>query len=140
MAHRLLYQSHSMYNPTVFLVEDEASLRSLVRKVLERFGCRVIEASSGAMALEKWTGHSGQVDLLLTDLVLPDGMNGRQLADKLHADNPALKVIFTTGYSYDEACNGMPLRDGYNFLQKPYAPSKLMQTIKSVLEAEPLAA
>src|SRR6476469_3051079 len=115
LARRLLSESCFMHTPTVFLVEDEDSLRSLVRKVLERFGCRVVEASSGETALEKWKQKKGQIDLLLTDLMLPDGMNGRELAEKLLVDNPNLKVIFTTGYSYDEACNGMPLPDGFHF-------------------------
>jgi CheY-like chemotaxis protein len=126
-----------MHTPTVFLVEDEQSLRSLVRKVLERFGCRVVEASSGENALEKWAQKKGQIDLLLTDLMLPDGMNGRELADRLLQDNPNLKVIFTTGYSYDEACKGMPLPEGFHFLQKPYPPSTLLQTIKVALTAKP---
>jgi two-component system cell cycle sensor histidine kinase/response regulator CckA len=128
-----------MHAPTVFLVEDEASLRSLVRKVLERFGCRVVEAASGTMAMEKWAQKKSQIDLLLTDLMLPDGMNGRELADTLLAENPNLKVVFTTGYSYDEACKGMPLPDGFHFLQKPYPPATLVQTIKSALKT-PLAA
>lgn len=125
-----------MHTPTVFLVEDEQSLRLLVRKVLERFGCRVVEASSGVNALEKWSDKKGQIDLLLTDLMLPDGMNGRDLAEKFLDENPNLKVIFTTGYSYEEACNGMPLPDGFHFLQKPYPPSTLLQTIKVALMAK----
>jgi len=129
-----------MHTPTVFLVEDEQSLRSLVRKVLERFGCRVVEASSGAEALEKWSRMKGQIDLLLTDLMLQDGMNGRELADKLVADNSNLKVVFTTGYSYDEACKGIPLPEGFHFLQKPYAPSTLVQTIKMAMQPPPSVA
>jgi two-component system cell cycle sensor histidine kinase/response regulator CckA len=126
-----------MHTPTVFLVEDEQSLRVLVRKVLERFGCRVVEASSGEEALEKWNQEKQQIDLLLTDLMLPDGMNGRDLAEKLLEENPNLKVVFTTGYSYEEACKGLPLPDGFHFLQKPYPPSTLLQTIKVALTAKP---
>lgn len=128
-----------MHAPTVLLVEDEQSLRSLVRKVLERFGCRVVEASSGTTALEKWSQKRGQINLLLTDLMLHDGINGRELADKLLADNPELKVVFTTGYSYDEACKGMPLPEGFHFLQKPYAPNTLIQTLKLALQQGPHA-
>jgi CheY-like chemotaxis protein len=126
--------SSAMPAPTVFLVEDEQSLRSLVRKVLERFGCRVVEAESGTMALQKWAEKKGQIDLLLTDLMLPDGMNGRDLAERLLDENHNLKVIFTTGYSYDEACKGIPFPEGFHFLQKPYAPATLMQTIKMALQ------
>lgn len=124
-----------MHSPTVFLVEDEPSLRSLVRSVLERYGCTVVEASCGTTALQKWSEKKAQIDLLLTDLVLPDGMNGRELADTLIAENPNLKVVFTTGYSYDEVCKGFPLPEGFHFLQKPYAPSTLIQTIKNALRA-----
>jgi CheY-like chemotaxis protein len=124
----------------VFLVEDEQGLRSLVRKLLESFGCRVLEASSGAVALEKWSQKKGQIDLLLTDLKLPDELNGRELADKLLAENPKLKVVFTTGYSYEEACKGMPLPEGFHFLQKPYAPTALMQIIKVALQERQVAA
>jgi len=132
-----------MHIPTVFLVEDEQSLRMLVRTVLERSGCRVVEASSGEEALEKWASAKQQIDLLLTDLMLADGMNGRDLAEKLLDENSNLKVVFTTGYSYEEACKGLPLPDGFHFLQKPYPPSTLLQTIKVALTAihqQPLAA
>jgi CheY-like chemotaxis protein len=130
-----------MYTPTVLLVEDEESLRGLVRTVLERFGCRVIEASSGKMAVERWAVRKNQIDLLLTDLVLPDGVNGRDLADQLLAEKPELKVIFTTGYSYEEAFKDAKLPEGFHFLQKPYAPSTLMKSIKMALTAkQPVAA
>lgn len=135
MARLLLYQSRSMHTPTVFLVEDESTLRSLVRNVLERYGCKVIEASSGEMALKKWSEKKAKIDLLLTDLLLADGINGRELADTLLSDNPHLKVVFTTGYSYDEVCKGLPLPEGYHFLQKPYPPLTLIQTIKNALRA-----
>lgn len=124
-----------MHAPTVLLVEDEQSLRSLVRKVLEGFGCSVVEASSGTMALSKWSQKRGQIDLLLTDVMLQDGINGRELADKLLAHNANLKVIFTTGYSYDEVCKGLPLPDGFHFLQKPFAAPMLIQTLKSALQS-----
>jgi CheY-like chemotaxis protein len=137
----LLSQSVFMYTPTVLLVEDEHSLRGLVRKVLERFGCCVVEASSGKMAVDKWAAKKNQIDLLLTDLMLPDGINGRELADQLLAENPKLKVIFTTGYSYEEAFKGAALPEGFQFLQKPYAPSTLMQSIKTALTfKQPVAA
>ena len=85
----------------IFVVEDEPTLRALVRRVLERGGYEVIEASSGLAALELWKTKKTHVDLLLTDMVMPDGISGRQLAEKLKADNPQLKVIYTTGYSPD---------------------------------------
>jgi CheY-like chemotaxis protein len=121
-------------NRTIFVVEDEPSLRALVRKVLERFGYTVVEASSGVVALEVWKNHKHEIDLLLTDIVMPEGISGRQLAAKLQADKPSLKVIYTTGYTADLLGRDIPLRDGVNFLQKPYPPQKLLQTIQNGLE------
>ena len=122
--------------PTVFVVEDEPSLRALVRKVLERHGFQVIDAQSGAAALEIWTHQREKIDVLLTDMVMPDGVTGRELAEKLKADNPALKVVYTTGYSAELLGDGIVLREGVNFLQKPYPPQKLLQTIRASLAAE----
>ena len=114
---------------TVFVVEDEPSLRLLVRKVLERNGYQVIDAPSGVAAVEVWAHHKEHIDLLLTDMVMPDGMTGKELAEKLKADNPHLKVVYTTGYSSELLGDDIILRDGVNFLQKPYPPQKLLQTI-----------
>src|SRR5580693_1420235 len=97
---------------TIFVVEDEPTLRALVRRVLERGGYEVIEASSGLAALELWKTNKTHVDLLLTDMVMPDGISGRQLAEKLKADNPQLKVIYTTGYSPDLMGQDFKLEEG----------------------------
>jgi len=119
---------------TIFVVEDEHSLRALVRKVLERYGYRVIDAPSGVAALDLWAQHKEHIDLLLTDMVMPDGMTGRELAERLQTENPNLKVVFTTGYSTELLGKDVVLRDGVNFLQKPYAPQKLLQTIRNGLQ------
>jgi CheY-like chemotaxis protein len=119
----------------IFVVEDEPTLRALVRRVLERGGYGVIEASSGLAALELWKENKTHVDLLLTDMVMPDGISGRQLAEKLKADNPDLKVVYTTGYSSDLMGKEVTLQEGVNFLQKPYPPQKLVETIRNGLAA-----
>ena len=121
---------------TIFVVEDEPTLRALVRRVLERGGYEVIEASSGLAALELWKENKTHVDLLLTDMVMPDGISGRQLAEKLKADNPDLKVIYTTGYSPDLMGQDVALREGVNLLQKPYPPQKLVEIVRNGLETE----
>ena len=121
---------------TILVVEDEPTLRALVRKVLERSGYDVIESSSGLAALELWGRTKPQVDLLLTDMVMPDGISGMQLAAKLKAQNPKLKVIFTTGYSAELMGNDFEIKEGINFLQKPYPPQRLVQTVKNGLESE----
>jgi two-component system cell cycle sensor histidine kinase/response regulator CckA len=121
---------------TIFVVEDEPTLRALVRKVLERGGYEVIESSSGLTALELWSTTNPHVDLLLTDMVMPDGISGLQLAEKLKAQNPSLKVIFTTGYSSELMGKDLQIKEGVNFLQKPYPPQKLLQTVRNGLAAE----
>lgn len=121
---------------TVMVVEDEPTLRALVRRVLERGGYEVIEASSGLAALQLWKDNKSHVDLLLTDMVMPDGISGRQLAEKLKTENPELKVIYTTGYSPDLMGNDIALKEGVNFLQKPYPPQKLVQAVRNGLETE----
>src|SRR5208282_789910 len=121
---------------TIFVVEDEPTLRALVRRVLERGGYEVIEASSGLAALEIWKENKIHVDLLLTDMVMPDGISGRQLAEKLKADNPHLKVVYTTGYSPDLMGSDFAVLEGVNFLQKPYPPQKLVETVRNGLASD----
>jgi CheY-like chemotaxis protein len=118
---------------TILVVEDEPTLRALVRKVLERGGYEIIESSSGLAAWELWSKTKPHVDLLLTDMVMPDGISGLQLAEKLKAENPGLKVIFTTGYSAELMGKGFEMKEGVNFLQKPYPPQKLVQTVRNGL-------
>jgi two-component system cell cycle sensor histidine kinase/response regulator CckA len=121
---------------TILVVEDEPTLRALVRKVLERVGYDVIEAPSGLAALELWNQKHPHVDLLLTDMIMPDGISGRQLGEKLKAENPKLKVVYTTGYSAELLGNDFVLNEGVNFLQKPYPPHKLVQTIRNGLNSD----
>ena len=121
---------------TILVVEDEPTLRALVRKVLERSGYQVIESASGLAALELWSKTKPHIDLLLTDMVMPDGISGLQLADKLKAQNPGLKVIFTTGYSSELIGKDFEIKEGVNFLQKPYPPQKLVQTVRNGLASE----
>lgn len=120
--------------PIILVVEDEPSLRYLVRRVLERGGYQVLEADSGTSALKLWDQDKPHIDLLLTDMVMPDGMSGRQLAERLRADNPSLKILFTSGYSTDLLGKDLGLKEGTNFLQKPYPPSRLVETVRNALE------
>ena len=120
----------------ILVVEDEPTLRALVRKVLERCNYEVIDAESGAAALAVWEQNKFHVDLLLTDMVMPDGVSGRQLAERLKADNPNLKVIFTTGYSAELMGDDFVVKEGVNFLQKPYPPQSLVQAVRNGLASE----
>lgn len=119
----------------ILLVEDEPPLRALVQSVLERHGYRVVEAANGVEALRLWDEHQGQFDLLLTDMVMPEGISGRELAARLKARKPSLKVIYSSGYTPDLLGPGLEgLRDGVNYLQKPYRPQVLTQTVRACLE------
>jgi len=86
-------------NETILLVEDEVVVREFVSEVLRQHDYKVIEAGSGVEALKVWDKHQGKLDLLLTDIIMPEGMNGRELAAELKKRNPNLKVIYTSGYS-----------------------------------------
>ena len=123
-------------NETILLVEDEPVVRELVREILQAYRYRVIEAASGAEALRIWDEHNGQFDLLLTDMVMPEGLNGRELAEQLKRRKPRLKVIFSSGYSAESS--GKEFRDGdTSFLPKPYLPQQLTQLVRRRLDTEP---
>ena len=119
---------------TILLVEDEQIVRKLARRVLERHGYRVLEAASGNEALPVWNEHEAKIDLLLTDMVMPGGLSGRELAAKFLEKKASLKVIYTTGYSQDAFAHNLALEEGLNFLAKPYAPQKLAQTVRRCLD------
>jgi len=120
---------------TILVVEDEVPLRQLVRNVLQRYGYRVLEANSGVDALPIWLEYKDQISLLLTDMVMPHGVSGRELAQRLRGDQPELKVIYSSGYSLAVVGADMVLREGLNFLQKPYHPAKLAKAVRDCLDA-----
>jgi nitrogen-specific signal transduction histidine kinase/CheY-like chemotaxis protein len=119
---------------TILLVEDEKPVRELVARVLERHGYKVLQAATGLEAVEIWRGHSKDIALLLTDLVMPENMNGRELAEKLSADRPDLKVIFSSGYSADIVGKDFRLEPELNYLQKPYQPQTLIVAVRRCLD------
>ena len=119
---------------TLLLVEDEPSLRALVRTVLSRLGYHVLTAASGVEAREVWNRHRGQIHLLITDMVMPEGVSGPDLARTLRQKYPGLKVIFTSGYSVDLTREELQLEEGVNFLGKPFKPGHLAQTIRKCLD------
>ncbi|MBC8096824.1 MAG: response regulator [Akkermansiaceae bacterium] len=121
---------------TILLVEDEDAVRTLARSVLERKGYKVIEAISAVEALRNWN-PGAKVDLVLTDMVMPGGMTGLDLMKRLNAAAPSLPAIYTSGYSVDIVGKEFELRDGINFLQKPYGPKRLAQTVRDVLDHIP---
>ncbi|HKX49034.1 MAG TPA: PAS domain S-box protein, partial [Candidatus Binatia bacterium] len=118
---------------TILLVEDEPVLRELARVILSDYKYRVLEAATGVEALRVFDENKGRVDLLLTDMVMPEGMTGRELAEELKTRKPELRVIFTSGYSAEVMGNESALRDTM-FLQKPYPPPLLAKTVRECLD------
>ncbi len=119
---------------TILLVEDEEPLRELARLVLEDHGYKVVEAASGVQALAVWEQHKEETDLLLTDMVMPEGMTGRDLAERLQAEKPSIKVLYSSGYSPDVVGGHFELPKNSFFLAKPYQPPELAQAVRECLE------
>jgi CheY-like chemotaxis protein len=120
-------------NETLLVVEDEPSLRSLTSQLLRRCGYEILAAQSGNAALALWNDHKERIQLLLTDVVLPGSLNGRQLAEILQKDRPRLRVVFTSGYS-TELSGSESFIEGVNFLQKPFHAQKLAQIVRNALD------
>jgi CheY-like chemotaxis protein len=106
-----------------------------MRKALSQLGYRMLESVNGVEALKVWEQHRNEIDLLLTDLVMPGGMTGKDLAERLLNENPKLKVIYTSGYSVNVVGRDFPLEEGVNFLAKPFGTHKLVQTVRKKLDA-----
>jgi CheY-like chemotaxis protein len=119
---------------TIFLVEDEPVLREMARDILESYGYRILEASSGKEALGMWNLTRGKIDLLLTDMIMPEGISGAELAQRLLAGQPHLKVIFTSGYTANEVNPEILARTRARFLQKPYTHDVLAKTVRDTLD------
>jgi two-component system, cell cycle sensor histidine kinase and response regulator CckA len=121
---------------TVLLAEDETVLRELARIVLKRCGYHVFEARSGTIALSLWKEHFTEIDLLVTDLLMPEGITGLELAGKLHAQKPALKVLYTSGSTFDELDKAWIREAATHFLHKPYTPRQLAAAVRSCLDSK----
>lgn len=119
---------------TLLLVEDEPPVRSLVKRILVREGHQVLDAGNASEALALVAQGDPQIDLLVTDLVLP-GMNGRELWEHLQARQPDLPVIYMSGYTEDAVIKHGVLNSKVNFLQKPFKPEALVAKVKAVLQS-----
>ena len=120
---------------TIFVVEDDDELRKYASGVLEELGYRVMSAGTGAAALETLNG-SHQIDLLLTDVVMPGGMNGRQLADNAVGRRQSLRVLYMTGYTRNAIIHQGRLDLGINMISKPFSFEELAAKVRQVLDAE----
>ncbi len=119
---------------TILVVEDEAAVRMLVRRILTRAGYTVVVASDGPDALKQAEAHEGPLHLLLTDVVMP-GLGGRAVADRVSELRPGIKVIYMSGYVDDAVVRAGVLLEGVNFLQKPFTLEGLTSKIREVLDA-----
>lgn len=123
---------------TILLVEDELAVRKLVRKLLEVLGCQVVEASSGREALDLWPGIRHRVSLVVSDIVMPEGISGWDLAKELRRRHPDLGILLTSGYSElpeDHGLGGVPQ---ISYLQKPYGVEVLRDHLSRLLALESL--
>ena len=120
---------------TILVVEDEEPVRRFVSELLHEYGYKVRIASNGVEALKVWKDHRDKIDLLLTDVVMPEEISGVHLADRLKAEKRDLKVIYTSGYSMELLQEGFQSRANVNFLPKPYHPIKLAETVRTCLDS-----
>ncbi|HEX9255649.1 MAG TPA: ATP-binding protein, partial [Candidatus Angelobacter sp.] len=117
---------------TILLVEDQEDVRAVLHASLLRDGYMVMQASSGAQALEVSAAYAGKIDLLLTDVVMA-GMSGRDLADRLVPLRPGLKVLYVSGYNEDTVLQKGVVEGLTEFLQKPFSPSALSHKVRHIL-------
>jgi PAS domain S-box-containing protein len=119
----------------VLIVEDDHLVKNIAIKILRRQGYTVFSAENGELALDVLHEHAGQIDLLLTDVIMPI-MNGKELVDAVQATWPAIRILYTSGYTADVIGRHGVLSDGQNFLPKPYSPRSLAQKVRDVLDQE----
>ncbi len=117
---------------TILLVEDEVLVRSLVSKFLQSNGYRVLSAARGSEALQLATEHGARIDLLLSDVILPN-MNGRQIYEKLTETMPELRVLFMSGYTENIIAPHGVLESGFYFVQKPFSLKELARKVREAL-------
>ena len=120
---------------TLLVVEDNDMVRRLAVRVLAARGYHVLEAGDGAEALRVYTAHPGQIDLVVTDVVLPL-MSGKELADKLRQLRPGIKILYTSGYTENTIVHHGVVDADVHFLPKPYLPSDLAERVRAVLDKE----
>ena len=121
---------------TILVVEDERDLRSVIASTLNRHGYRVFPAVDGNDALKIWAEYKNDISLVFTDVIMPGGMNGRELADKLRAGKPGIKVVFSSGYSADVLGKDFTVDPDLYYLPKPYQMQALARIVRRCLDGQ----
>ena len=121
---------------TILVVEDEASVRNSIKRILIRQGYTVLEARHGAHALQVIDEAEHAIDLVITDLMMPE-MSGRELIPELRALSKPLRVVVMSGYDGQAVMRGDSLPPGTGFLEKPFTVEGLLQTVRAALDAKP---
>jgi two-component system cell cycle sensor histidine kinase/response regulator CckA len=125
--------AHPRGTETILLAEDEAAVRALTRKILTGCGYQVLEAIDGDDAARVAAGHGEPIHLLITDVIMP-GTGGRAVAEQLTKQYPMMQVIYVSGYTDDAVIRHGVLREGVNFIQKPFTPAALARKVRDVLD------
>jgi signal transduction histidine kinase/ActR/RegA family two-component response regulator len=120
---------------TLLVVEDEASVRRTMVTTLQRLGYRVLDAGNGPAALQIWTRQRDAIHLLITDAVMPGGLSGLDLADRVLEEKPDLHIILISGYSLEMAKRGLPKSKSIRFLQKPFEAGALARLVRECLDS-----
>ncbi|MFT3922126.1 MAG: ATP-binding protein [Myxococcales bacterium] len=120
---------------TILVVEDEATVAMMLEAVLQEHGYRTLTACDGRRALEVWQTHAGKINLLVTDLVMPRGVSGRELTHRLWSDAPELPVIYVSGYTAESIRSDLLEHSRLRYLQKPYRPEALVALARELLDA-----
>lgn len=127
--------ARSLDGVTVLVVDDNASIRTAIRRFLERAGCRVLDAGTPGEAIAAGREWHGPIDAALVDLILPE-MSGPECADGLREDRPGLPIAYISGYA-ERVSEGYPEDDPPILIQKPFAREELIGTIRTLLRSNP---
>ena len=119
---------------TILVVEDEDEVRGIIVAILSGLGYKILEASDGIKAANLSKKYDKDIQLLLTDVVMPN-MNGNELSKKIKKSRPGIEVIFMSGYTEDAIVDHGVLKDGVNFLHKPLSPQVLARVVRETLDS-----
>jgi CheY-like chemotaxis protein len=119
---------------TILVVEDDPGVRMLVKLCLKGYGYEILEAGTGAEAEAIWLQHRDRIGLVFTDMVMPGGMSGLELASRLLEDKASLQIIIGSGYNDEMVKNGVPTNPQMVFLSKPYEPEALLSAVRKCLD------